>query len=67
MASASIAMLTTYDDAGPVFIVRYHLDDDPDPTFVYFFDRAQAWDYAQKIMDIAASSFEGGYHWLCND
>lgn len=54
MPSASIAILTTEDAAGDVFIVKYQVEDEPVSVF-FFFDREKAWDYAQKIMDIAIS------------
>ena len=53
MSSASIALLTTRDAAGDVFVVRYHVEGESDPAVVYFFDRNRAWDYVQRIMEIS--------------
>ena len=53
MSTYSIALLTSHDELGPVYTVRYHMHYNHVPTSVDFYDRDLAIGFARKIMAVS--------------
>lgn len=53
MSHYSIALLTSHDELGPVYTVRYHVRYNHVPTSVDFYDRDLAVGFARKMMAIS--------------
>ena len=53
MSHCSIAILTSHDELGPVYTVRYHVRDNHVPTSVDFYDWELAIGFARKMMALS--------------
>lgn len=67
MSNCSIALLTSHDERGTVYTVRYHRRYNHGPASVDFYDRELAIGFAWKMMalsldDIAFHAKNGGYY-----
>ena len=67
MSHCSIALLTSHNELGPVYTVRYHTRGNHVPTSVDFYDRELAIGFAWKMMalsldDIAFHARKDGYY-----
>ena len=67
MSNCSIALLTSHDERGPVYTVRYHRPYNHVPASVDFYDRELAIGFAWKMMalsldDIAFHARKDGYY-----
>ena len=52
MSHYSIALLTSHDELGPVYTVRYRAYYSNVPVSVDFFDRGRAVEFSKKIIDL---------------
>lgn len=53
MSNYSIALLTSHDDQGPVYTVRYHVRGNHVPTSVDFCDWESAIGFARRMMALS--------------
>ncbi len=67
MSHCSIALLTSHDELGPVYTVRYRVHGDPVPRSVDFHDWKLAMGFARKMMalsldNVAFHARKDGYY-----